>query len=216
MLRRAGIVAGIMNITFDTNCIIALEENEQPAARHLRCIVQVPTNQELRLRVAGISASERQRRGKLFENFRAFEAKLARAGLENAEILLPPMIWDMTYWDNAIWGSERFAEEAERIHQILSPTTPFEYEDYCRRVSCAPVAPDLDRKWRNCVIDTWALWSHCHYGGGVFVTSDENFHRPAKKAALAQLGAGEILRPREAAARFCPTCPAVAPLGSGN
>ena len=194
-----------MNVTLDTNCIIALEENEQPAAGYLRRILHGPTDQELRLRVAGISASERQRGGKLSETFHDFEAKLAQVGLENAEILLPPVIWDMTYWDNAILGSEEVDEEAKRIHEILSPTTPFEYEAYCRRVSRAAVAPDVDRKWRNRVIDTWALWSHCHYGGGAFVTSDENFHWPGKKTALARLGAGAILRPSEAAARFCPT-----------
>ena len=194
-----------MNVTFDTNCIIALEENEQPDAEHLRRVVHGPTDQELKLSVAGISASERQREGKLSDTFHDFEARLARVGLENAEILLPPLIWDMTYWDRAIWGSEQIDEEAKRIHEILSPTTPFEYEDYCQRVSRGPVAPDVDRKWRNRVIDTWALWSHCHYGGGAFVTSDKNFHRPAKKAALTRLGAGAILRPSEAAARFCPS-----------
>ena len=41
-----------------------------------------------------------------------------------------------------------------------------------------------------------------HDGGGVFVTSDGDFLR--KKEPLAGLGVGEILRPREAAAKLCP------------
>ena len=186
-----------MNVTLDTNCIIALEEN-RPEAQDLRRIVHSATEQKLRLRVVAISASERQPDGEYSESFRDFKAKIAGVGLEDVEILLPPCIWGVTYWDDCIWGSEQFTEEAERIHEILFPNSPFEYEDYCRHFGLDLAAPSADRKWQNHVIDTWALWTHLHNGGGVFVTSDENFHK--KKAMLARLGAGEILRPNEAAA----------------
>ena len=36
--------------------------------------------------------------------------------------------------------------------------------------------------------------------GDVFVTADDEFHKPAKKAALLTLGAGHIERPAEAVA----------------
>ena len=185
-----------MNITLDTNCIIALEENRPPDAVHLRCILQCATDHQLRLRVAAISASELQSDGGYSETFRDFEEKIARADLRDVEILLPPMIWDVTYWDHCIWGDEQCTKEAQRIHEILFPKFPFEYTDV------DPMLRDGDRKWRNRAIDVLALWTHYHNGGGVFVTSDENFHRPRKKEALVELGAGEILRPSEAAARF--------------
>ena len=51
------------NITFDTNCVIALDEGDA-AAPYLRRIVKGATDQGLRLRVVGISASERQQNGK--------------------------------------------------------------------------------------------------------------------------------------------------------
>ena len=54
------------------------------------------------------------------------------------------------------------------------------------------------------MIDTWTLWQHMDSGGGVFITSDKNFNTPKKKRSLARLGAGEILRPEEAAERLCP------------
>ena len=189
------------NVTFDTNCIIALEEN-RPAAQDLRRIVHGATEQRLRLRVVAISASERQPGGECSDSFRDFEAKIAGVGLLHAEILLPPLILNVSYLDHCIVGSEQFVEEAKRIHGILFPSSPFEYEDYCRHFGVDPQAPSLDRKWRNRAVDTWALWSHIHNGGGTFVTSDGNFHK--KKVKLAQLGAGEILRPSEAAARFGP------------
>lgn len=201
---RASIVAGIMNVTFDTNCIIALEENRNEA-RDLHRIVQSATERSLKLRVVAISASERQADGDISESFGDFEAKIAKVGLQEAEILLPPFVWDVTYWDHCIWATDEDWKQAEEIHRILFPTCPFEYEDYCRRFDLDPIAPDVDRRWRNRVIDTLALWSHIYNGGGVFVTSDNDFHGPEKKLMLAQLGSGEILRPNEAAVKFYST-----------
>lgn len=194
----------MMNVTFDTNCIIALEENESESG-DLRRIVQSATERMLRLRVIAISASERQADGGFSENFSDFEAKIAKVGLQDVEILLPYCIWDVTYWDHCIWGSEQFAEQAKAIHEVLFPTSPFEYDAYCRRFNLdPPAARGVDRKWRNRVVDTLALWTHIHNGGGVFVTSDNNFHGSEKKPMLVRLGSGEILRPKEAAVRLCP------------
>ena len=74
---------------------------------------------------------------------------MARVGFEDVEILLPPCIWDVTYWDDCICGSEQFTEGAERIHEILFPTSPLEYEDYRRQVGLDPAGPSADRKCRT-------------------------------------------------------------------
>lgn len=59
----------------------------------------------------------------------------------------------------------------------------------------------LSHKWLNAKCDVLALWSHIYYGGDIFVTSDENFHKEKKLPHLLHLGAGAILRPYDAAAR---------------
>ena len=192
-----------MNVTFDTNCIIALEEN-RPDAMHLRRIVQNAAKQQLKLRVVAISASERQPDGRYSENFSVFRAKVANIGLGDVQILSAPAIVGMAYVGHSTVVSDQFAEEAGRIHEILFPTIPFAYEDFCAQVGHDPAAPGLDHKWRNRAVDTLALWTHMHNGGDFFVTSDDDFHGREKKRLLAQLGAGEILRPSEAAARLCP------------
>lgn len=189
-----------MNVTFDTNCIIDLEE-DRPRARYVRRIVQSATEQGLELRVVAISASEKPPHGKE-ASIREFKAKLARAGLQGVEILKPPGIWDVTYWDYCIWGSKEFSAERRRIHEILFPTTPFGYGDYCRKFRVDPKERKVDERWLNCTIDSVILWTHNHNGGGVFVTSDGNFFD--HKERLARLVSGEILKPEEAAARFCP------------
>ena len=150
--------------------------------------------------------------GKPSESFGDFETKIAGVGLGDVEILPPPLIWDVTYWDHSFWGTNQDDEEAKRIHEILFPTSPFEYGDFCKRFGLDPATPGTDRRWLNRAVDTWALWTHTHNGGGVFVTADKNFNKPEKKARLAQLGAGEILRPKEATERLCPGYQAAAKL----
>ena len=191
-----------MNVTLDTNCIVALQENE-PDAPYLRRIVQSAARQELKLRVVAISASERQRDGGYSENFSTFRHRIAEIGLGGVEILPAPCILGMTYLDYSILVSDQFREEAGRIHEILWPNIPFEYKDFCAQVGRDPEAPALDHRWRNPVIDTLVLWTHVHNGGGVLVTADKNFHRPTKKAALARLVPGQILRPSETADQLC-------------
>ena len=191
-----------MNVTFDTNCIIALETNDENAP-YVGRIVQAAPKRGLTLRVVGISASERQQGGKR-AGFHDFEARVAGVGLGGAEILIPTAMWNMTFWDNCTWGPDPREEEAKRLHEILFPNTPFEYGEYCRRSGIDPEAQPLNGTWPNHRIDTEALWAHMQNGGGVFVTSDGNFNKLTKKARLARLGAGEIMRPEEAAERLCP------------
>ncbi len=189
-----------MNVTFDTNCIIALQTNDENAP-YVRRIVQAAPERGLKLRVVGISASERQPGGGYSKSFSDFQARIAGVGLRDVEILKPPAILGVTYWDHCIWGCDEWTGEAKRIHEILFPASPFAYGAFCTRFGIDPEAQPLDGKWRNRAADTWGLWTHMHDGGGVFVTSDGDFLR--QKKPLARLGAGEIVRPEEAAAKLC-------------
>ena len=47
-----------------------------------------------------------------------------------------------------------------------------------------------------------SLWSHIHYQGDTFVTSDQDFLQETKKPALIALGAGDILTPQEVVAKL--------------
>ena len=181
----------MLNVTFDTNCIIALEENEQPTADALRRIVRSALEQKLRLRVVAISASERPRRGATPPGFGDFERRIANAGLEGlVEVLAAPAIWNVTFWNESEWASEADDANEEQIHRILFPNRPFDL-----------LSGELEGKRLNRMIDTWALLTHLNHGGGVFVTADRNFH--TKKTSLEHRFDTSILTPAEAAARLC-------------
>lgn len=167
-----------MNVTFDTNCIIALEKGEATAP-DLRRIVQSAAERKLTLRVVAISASEKS------ATLDDFKRKLTDAGLavDFVQILPAPGIWDEVYWDQASWMSDETDEELKRIHKILFPDHSF---------TTSAVDGDPRERWRSRMVDTCALWTHLHHGGGVFVTSDNNFHNKQAKLRTS------ILTPQEA------------------
>ena len=186
------------NVTFDTNCLIDLEEDGTNAS-HLHRIVEEAIAGRVNLRTVAVSASERKPDGTYAGNFSEFQAKLAGVGLEGFEILPPLSYWGVTFWGRSLWGGDQSVNRARSIHEVLFPESPFEYREYCEKLGVDLEAPGPDRKWRNRLCDTLALWTHLHFGGGVFVTSDGNFHKPSKRAALVNLGAKLIQRPADAA-----------------
>ncbi len=177
-----------MNVTFDTNCIIALEKGE-PTASALRGIVRHAADQGLDLRVVAISASERR------ATLDTFKRKLSKAGLdlESVDILPAPAIWNEVYWGCALWMDKERSAELKQVHGILFPNHPFK---------ASGANGDRHEKWRNRMVDTCALWTHLHHGGGFFVTSDSNFRK--KQADLQEQLGGDvnILTPQEASARW--------------
>jgi hypothetical protein len=84
------------------------------------------------------------------------------------------------------------------IHEILFPTIDFENRNYRTRVLNDPTSDTGDPQWRNKKSDVLVLWSHIHFHGDIFVTSDNNFRSVSKKGQLIALGAGAILTPQEA------------------
>jgi len=90
------------------------------------------------------------------------------------------------------------ANDELSIHNILFPDIEFKYKDYCLEKQINPLETKFDWKWLNAKCDVQVLWSHIHYGGGILVTSDNNFHKESKKPLLISLGAADILKPKEA------------------
>ena len=169
-----------MKLTLDTNCIVDLEEGSGEADALLR-IVEAHAAGRIVLRVAGISASERQPSGGYAPTFTPFQDRLRAAGLASAEILRPMVHLDTTYLDQMVLADERMLDLERQIHEILFPELEFQWEDFCRKRGFDPVSTPLHKKWRNAECDVVAMWCHINYGGDVFVTTDRNFHKQSKK-----------------------------------
>lgn len=183
-----------MRFTLDTNCIIDVED-DRPSAPFVRELVSLHQKRGVNVAISAIGASERQRTGGYAQNFSEFQAKLKAVGLDSLE-LLPPLIYmDITFLDYSVWGDENDHLEHD-IHNVLFPKIEFLWMDYAKARSL-PVDV-LDKNWRNAKCDVLALWCHVKHGGGVFVTSDSNFHAETKREKLGSLGAGTIAVPHDA------------------
>ncbi|MDH5378361.1 MAG: hypothetical protein OEX00_08565 [Gammaproteobacteria bacterium] len=157
------------------------------------------SNQEINLRVVAISASERKPDGTYVSHLNEFKERIAAVGLADIEILATIFYWGIAFWDYSLWSGEALMELERKIQGILFPKIELEYVDFCKKHGPDPDNEKVWRKWVNAKCDVLALWSHIWYGGDIFVTRDQNFHKETKKLQLNALGAGKILKPAETA-----------------
>jgi hypothetical protein len=183
--------------TLDTNCIIAIERKET-AATAVRALADANAAGDAHVAVVAISASERQKPEREISTFTQFQERLAALDLAHLDILRPMMYWDVTFWDWCIWPDDEAKSIEQQLHHILFPSVEFLWQDYCQTHGLDRAAPVAGR-WRNSKCDVQAIWTHVHEKRDVFVTSDEKFHAPSKKATLIALGANRIEYPDGAA-----------------
>ena len=184
-----------MNVTLDTNCLIALE-NAEPAASAVRELIELHQGGRVHLCVSAIAASEAKASGEdRWPPFSRFRDRLAAVGLSEVEILRPMCYWGIAYLDHCWQFRDEHLALERKIHEVLFQTLEFSYEEYCKRVEIphTPTAPA--RAWLNAKCDVQSLWSHIHSGGEIFVTSDSNFHKATKRRRLISLGARNIATP---------------------
>jgi hypothetical protein len=178
--------------TLDTNVVYEIDAPGCSLA--LSRLVELGQSGVVRLQVAAISASERQRGGEHLGNFREFQARLSSLGLGDATILRPLAYIGISFIDWCLISGPELEALERAIHEILF-VTPFRASD------CCP-SDDIDGRkgWRNRKCDVLGLWCHVYHGGDVFVTRDGNFFKATKKSRLEALGPFVIATPEEALA----------------
>ncbi|WP_136256353.1 hypothetical protein [Metallibacterium scheffleri] len=178
-------------MALDTNCLIDLEVNRLDA-RHVRTLIGAWKKRQVELAVVVVSASENQPTGIASRDFGAFDAKLNNVGLAGVHHLLPLAIWDVFYWDHALWPSAEMIALASKIREILFPGI----------LTAPPTNINENSVWRNRMCDVLVAWSCIHHEWECLVSRDKNFHD--HKVELASLGLREVLYPADAAQPHTP------------
>jgi hypothetical protein len=192
-----------LKFTLDTNCICAVDDKDtrpQDAANVLR-LVQAHREGLVDVAVTAISASERQRNGIPIDDFRDFQIRLVSLGLGGLPIIRPIFYWDITFWDMSYMvehDQDEMSLLEDNIQAILFPSIATSFESYCPNGSSNEDRSRFLKIWLNAKCDVLAIWAHLWAKRDVFVTTDKNFHKPAKKTALTALGSGQILSLEEA------------------
>ena len=86
----------------------------------------------------------------------------------------------------------------KQIHDVLFPQSEFAWQDYADAHDLDPDSLSPRGDWRRQKCAVQEMWIHIRDKRDVFVTADDEFHKPAKKDALFALGAGQIERPAQA------------------
>lgn len=180
----------MVRLVLDTNCIIDLEEQQRPNRPYVETIVSTWRQGRIKLAVVAISASENQRGGRLNDTYEQFLEKIAGAGLHGVTQLLPPLFFDVTYWDAFVFADDDVGLD-ERLMEILFPGVSIE----------APTGEKELRAWRNRLCDVYVAWACIYHKWGTLVTNDANFHE--KKAELEKLGL-EVVSPKDGAGLCMP------------
>jgi len=191
----------MIEVTLDMNCLIALEKGE-PEAPYIKKMIEMCKDRQINLRVVAISASEKNPNGTYASHFDEFKERIDAIGLGEAKVLNTIARAGMCYTGYCVFAGGDLSDLEREIQEVLFPTVETEYREYCRKRGLDLDDKNAWQKWANAKCDVLALWSHIWNGGGVFVTSDSEFHKKTKKDRLIALGAGEILKPQEAVHRI--------------
>lgn len=170
-----------MKVTLDTNCILALENNE-PTAPSIRQLVSLHDAGKVSLQIVATSASELKPGREHPTNFNDFEQKIAAVGLAHIEILPTLAYPGMAFPNGKYYPTGGQAAILERkIYDAIFQNSKSNFDSLTWSQRC----------------DILALWSHIRFDGDIFVTADER-HLLKKKKQLQILGAGQILNPQDA------------------
>lgn len=176
-----------MKITLDHNCIIHLDRRTA-IGQKVETIVSSPNYECF---IVNIGASEMREKGVRPDQYGKFEELLESARIARLPRLNPIMIWDVTFWDKCVWGSEETFKFAAAIEAALFSEAP--------SISFGPDDTDspMRRKWVNRQCDVQGMWCHIQNQNDVFLTTDGNFTKETKLPKLLALGARRICHPNE-------------------
>jgi hypothetical protein len=166
-------VGAMTTIMLDTNCLIDLEQGRQPHAEQLRQVLAAWRRGEFEVVLGAITASENAKPGEE-PSFEAFERLRELAGVADARLLPPMMIWEITYWDEALWTDDESEALEAKVHAILAPGLAMDDRSDAYR-------------WLNVKCDVQLVWTAIWHRVDVLVTRDQDIVKKAD--ALADLGA---------------------------
>lgn len=168
----------MIKLTFDTNCLIDVDEG-RPAATAVLDLVKAGRDGHVDVALVASSASERQRSGEFLENITFFRERARTLGFGDMPLLPPLARWGISFWDSALYASEEDAAREQNIYRTMFPASPYAWADFAILRGTTPnntQGPEYLR-WRNQILDAQAFWAHVHHERNVFVTSDARFNR---------------------------------------
>ncbi|MBN9031202.1 MAG: hypothetical protein J0I23_15480, partial [Rhizobiales bacterium] len=99
----------MIKFTLDTNCLIAVEDGRAERSSVLS-LIDAQRQEAADLAMVASSAAERQIGGGALENIEEFRKRMETLGFGGIELLKPIAVWNLSYWDFAIYPSDEAAD----------------------------------------------------------------------------------------------------------
>jgi hypothetical protein len=196
-VREAEATPQMRTFTLDSSCIDAINEG-RAEVKFIRALAEAHTAGKANVALVALSVAAKHQFGSYFDDFDAFRDHLAALDLARLDILKPLACFDISFPDWYIEPDDAMAALEKQIHEILFPQSEFDWQDYADANDLDPDSLSPYGDWRRHKCAVLGMWSHIHNKRDVFVTVDEELHKPAKTSALVALGAGRIERPQQA------------------
>ncbi len=184
-----------LKVTFDTQCVNDLLERRDFSPALDKCL-QLASEGRLEIGIPAICGSENLPGYLRPDSISLFLEKLRQIGLTEHSLLLPFAIWDVTFWDYAIWAGDADTDLEQKLWAILfpdSPRTPPATGTFDQNATDGnTIQKQINRK-----CDVLVAWTHIHYGRDVLLTRDRNFMKQSKLPQLLALGAGRVVSPSD-------------------
>src|SRR5262245_15339769 len=182
-----GLECEMWTFTLDSNCINSIDEGGQDASL-VRRLADAHAAGKAQVAVVALSAADRHHVGSYLDNLEAFRDRLAALDLAHLEILKPMAYFDISFlgWCGEADGAT--APLVQQIYDLLLQQSEFSWQDFADTNALDPdsLSPYGDWRSRKCAVQE--IWTHIHNKRDVFVTANDEFHKPVKKAALLPLG----------------------------
>tara|TARA_R110002072_G_scaffold174815_1_gene330628 strand:+ start:322 stop:915 length:594 start_codon:yes stop_codon:yes gene_type:complete len=158
-------------ITFDWNCVIAVEKNE-PAAKAILELARLHNEGKVDVAITAISASEDTRKSREFpRDGNHLEIRLANTDLADLQVLPAPGTWGLTYWGMSYWRDEEHPIEpiTDALWEVMAPKSS---KDILADLTDEEFHSKKYSKLRNIWCDVHTLFVHIDNKRDIFVTSN--------------------------------------------
>ena len=201
--------AAFMEVTLDTNAVIALandtlgahrSEADRVAAEYLKQLLDYHRQGLIRVSVGRTTFLEEEPKDVTDPPHVFSEKRIAAAGLNIDRVQLyrsgQPIAYHCRGCNAIVYWHQYDFYYKQQIHNVLTGNKKINahYYEYRQRRINDP-EEEVKKKWHNHFNDIWGLFEHVSWGGDIFVTSDPDFLN--KQDQLAKIVPGKIWSPKQ-------------------
>lgn len=197
-------VGTVTTLTFDWNCVLAVEKNE-PDASAVTQLVDWHREGRIEVALLQVSASENLKGSREFPgSYDCFEERLRKLGWDDLPRLPTPGVIGLTFWDCCYFVDESvYTERSDTLWSIIAPNLET-FLDVWIATHGEPSDEEFSgpafAKFRNAWCDVHSAYCHINERRDLFVTTNtRDFQRNSD--ALTPLGLVAVT-PKEALDRL--------------